>query len=191
MPVTYKNRRGQTYYLHVGRTRTGRKRFFVSTKQDGDLADQVPEGFEIYENPNAMVVVRKQLESLILQEELGTVCEILAHQSHLRSYSYKVDHGKNDITIHLLNENPVRIISYLAPSKTNERNDEDFANNNGTYTPMMRFILRHQEKRLFAVERFCFLGSIDDWVFLAGPDKIEPLATKFLKHLGKESFFDL
>ena len=53
MPLTHVNRKRDTYYLHAGKTRTGKPRYWFSTKADGDLVDAIPEGFEIYENPDA------------------------------------------------------------------------------------------------------------------------------------------
>jgi hypothetical protein len=49
---------------------------------------------------------------------------------------------------------------------------------NATYSPKMRFILEHKEKRLFVTERFCFRGSVDDWIYLGGPDSLSQEAKK-------------
>lgn len=51
--------------------------------------------------------------------------------------------------------------------------------------------MEDKEKRLFTIERFCFLGGIDDWIYIGGPDSLGKQAKKFIKHLGKESFFEL
>ena len=58
MPVTHTNRRGQTYYLHAGTTRTGKPRYWFSTKAEGELVDPIPEGHEVYENPDAQGFLR-------------------------------------------------------------------------------------------------------------------------------------
>jgi len=58
------------------------------------------------------------------------------------------------------------------------------------YTAMLRFRLVDKEERTFAAERFCFRGSIDDWIFLDGPDTLEKLIKRYVKLLGTESFFD-
>ena len=42
MPVTHVTRYRDTYYLHVGRTKTGKPRYWFSTKADGDLVDRSP-----------------------------------------------------------------------------------------------------------------------------------------------------
>ena len=51
--------------------------------------------------------------------------------------------------------------------------------------------LQDETARLFLPERYCFRGSVDRWIPIGGPDKIEKLAAKFLPHLGRESFYEL
>jgi hypothetical protein len=61
---------------------------------------------------------------------------------------------------------------------------------NQNYTAMLRFRLVDKEQRTFTAERFCFRGSIDDWIFLDGPDTLEKLLKRYVKLLGTDSFFD-
>jgi len=57
---------------------------------------------------------------------------------------------------------------------------------------VMRFVLADPEQRLFLAERFCFRGSVEDWIDIGGPpQKLSSGLKKFIKHLGKESFFEL
>ena len=58
------------------------------------------------------------------------------------------------------------------------------------YTAMLRFCLDDNKKRTFTVERFCFRGSIDEWICLAGPDDFRGIVEKYLKILGTDEFFD-
>ena len=55
MPVKHVNRKRQTYFLHEGKTKTGKPKYFFSKDSEGNLLDAVPDGYEIYENPNAQV----------------------------------------------------------------------------------------------------------------------------------------
>jgi hypothetical protein len=59
------------------------------------------------------------------------------------------------------------------------------------YTAMLRFTLIDKEARIFVAERFCFRGSVDDWIPIAGPNTLAAHVRKFVKHLGQESFYDL
>lgn len=59
MAIKYINRREDTYYLHEGKTKTGKPKYFFSMKKDGVLVDPILAGYEIYENPNAQVFLRR------------------------------------------------------------------------------------------------------------------------------------
>jgi len=59
------------------------------------------------------------------------------------------------------------------------------------YTAMMRFTLTGSNPRRFGLERYCFRGSVERWIYLAGPDRLTTLAEKYLPHLGRDSFFEL
>ncbi len=55
----------------------------------------------------------------------------------------------------------------------------------------MRFVLVDKEKRTFVAQRFCYLGSVDDWIDISEAGKLCDLACAYLPHLGKDSYFDL
>jgi hypothetical protein len=60
MPVEYTNRKGDVYYLHAGKTPTGRPRYFFSRDPEGAPLDAIPAGFEPYESPEGgLVYLRK------------------------------------------------------------------------------------------------------------------------------------
>ncbi|MEI8244002.1 MAG: hypothetical protein WCI17_12090, partial [bacterium] len=57
-----------------------------------------------------------------------------------------------------------------------------------TYTAVLRFTLVDKNPRVFGTERFCFRGSIDDWIPLGKIGTLASLASQFIRHLGQESF---
>ena len=59
------------------------------------------------------------------------------------------------------------------------------------YSKTMRFVLVDAERRLYCVERWCSRSAIDDWIFLDGPASLQQLVKEYVKHLGKDSFFEL
>jgi hypothetical protein len=54
----------------------------------------------------------------------------------------------------------------------------------------IRFCLEDKEKRMFTVERFCFRGAIDDWMYLAGPDDFRSIVKKYVNILGTDELFN-
>ena len=73
MPVTHVNRKRQTYFLHEGKTKTGKPKYFFSKDSERTLLDAVPDGYEIYENPNAQVFLRKAMPQVVTDEEVAAV----------------------------------------------------------------------------------------------------------------------
>jgi hypothetical protein len=82
MAVQHTNRRGQTFYLHQSSTKTGKPKYFFSLNNSGELADTVPQGFKICENPNGRIFLRRRQLKLITDEELAAVEEGLKKYSH-------------------------------------------------------------------------------------------------------------
>ena len=57
---------------------------------------------------------------------------------------------------------------------------------------MMRFTLVNAKERTFSAERYCFRGSVDDWIDLNySADPPPKLIRTYLRHLGQESFYEL
>ena len=87
MLVTYKNRRGKTYYLHEGRTKTGKPKYHFSLKNSGELVDEIPDGYEIYEHPGTGgVFLRKKPPQLILNIEKDVIEKELKKKEGSRRY---------------------------------------------------------------------------------------------------------
>ena len=71
MPIIYKNFRDDTYFLHSKLTTKGNTTYYFSKEAEGAAElDQVPSGYEIYENPNGNVYLRKEQKPVIHTEEL-------------------------------------------------------------------------------------------------------------------------
>lgn len=56
---------------------------------------------------------------------------------------------------------------------------------------VLRFVLIDKKTRTFVTQRFCFRGSIDDWIHVGGPGALAAQVRQFVKHLGRESFYEL
>jgi hypothetical protein len=58
------------------------------------------------------------------------------------------------------------------------------------YSPMMQFLLEDEKRRTFTAQRYCFIGSIDDWLDI-GHGPLTTLVKRYVKHLGQESYYEL
>jgi hypothetical protein len=185
--ATHTSRTGKTYYLHTGPKRGGGTQHCLSTKAAGPMADHVPEGFEIHETVNGQVFLRRQPRQLIREDELDLIRRPQAQPR--AGMRYQVEAQGKVVIIHEASDN-LRLMRETARHlsvREQERIAEQFAH----YQTVMRFTLLDAERRWFAPERFCFRGSVDDWISIGAPGPLAGLAGPYLKHLGQESLYEL
>ncbi len=190
MTIEYVNRKGQKYYLHQGTTKTGKPKYFFSMKTEGTLVKIIPDGFEIYENPNAQVFLRTVQPKIITDEEIATVEKGMKELSKLQNF--KIDVKKDTVYVYTADQEKKELVEIFSSFSfaTNE-NIVRSVNNCLSYSSMLRFVLFDEDKRIFTAERFCFLGSIDDWIDIGLPNTLQNLVKKYVKHLGRDSFYEL
>ncbi|AFZ58304.1 hypothetical protein H6G54_04035 [Anabaena cylindrica FACHB-243] len=190
MAVEHINRKGKKYYLHQGTTKTGKPKYFFSMKNEGTLVTSIPDGFEIYENPNAQVFLQRIQPKLITDDEVATVESGMKKFSSLQYYQINVK--KNTIYVYTPDQNVTNLTRLFSSHPLAEaKYIQNSIAQSISYSSMLRFVLCDENKRIFQTERFCFLGSIDDWIDIGSPDTLQKLIEKYVKHLDKESFYEL
>ena len=196
MPVSYTNRKGQSYMLYQGRTKTCKPRYYFARegKGQGEPVTAIPPGFTISESVNGVVSLVKDRPSLIQMEEVKAV-EATVLQ-HLEAHRFRVAAKHNRIEVYEnigpdFNELFGKLQPLLDLSGTDKAGllaeEERFAH----YSPVLRFILRDPARRVFGAERMCYLGDIDDWLILGQTGPIAALAQALIPTLGTEDFYDL
>ena len=190
MPVTYINRKGTTYYLCKGITKTGKPRYFFAREPKGEAIDAIPEGYQIEESVNGIVSLVKDRPKLIAPEETAVVEAAL--KRHPKGGNYRLGVKYNQIVVYERLgpdvENLNAILGIFGPLDQRAR---EYLDHSAQYTPIMRFILDDPEKRDYHAERWCYRGSIDDWIYAGQSGKIETLARKLIPTLGTDDFYEL
>src|SRR5215475_2072534 len=164
VPITHTNAKGKTHYLHQGTTKTGKPKYHFSMQSEGTLAESIPAGFEIYETPNAQVFLRRIPPKIITDEERQVV------EDGMRKYASvqdcKIDVKGNAIVVYTPNQSVeefAQLLKGLNPFVSEAKVREYFARS-VQYSPMLQFILDDEQRRTFVAQRYCFRGSIDDWI---------------------------
>jgi hypothetical protein len=194
MPVKYTNRKGFTYFLNKGVTKTGKPRYYFAREQKGESVEQIPAGYEIEESVNAIVSLVKTRPQLIRPDESASVETVL--KRHPKAGNYRVAVKSDQIMIYEGiggGMDSLRIIlgeTGLNIEKVEERLQEEL-DRYTQFTPVMRFILGDQETREYHAERWCYRGSIDDWIYAGHSGKINSLAKKLIPTLGTDAFYEL
>lgn len=96
MPVTYINRRKDKYYLHESKTKKGNPKYYFSKSYTGKLSDRIPNGYEIYENPNAQVFLRKKMPKFWKDTEIRIIEKSIKKNSAV--YDYRINVRRNILT---------------------------------------------------------------------------------------------
>ena len=191
MPLTYTNAKGKTYYLRQGTTKTEKPKYYFSMESNGELAESIPAGFEIYENPNAQVFLRRIPPKIITDEERQVV------EDGMRTYAevqdYKIDVKDNAIVVYTADqdiETLAELFQDRYPTPEARTLLMTLLRQGIHYSPMLQFLLEDDKRRTFTAQRYCFIGSIDDWLDI-GHGILPTLVKRYVKHLGQESYFEL
>lgn len=167
MPVQHINRRSQVYYLYQGTTKTGKPKYFFSMKIKENRLDALPDGFEIYENPNAQVFLIKKEPPLITDIERQAVISAIKKNKSVEYFI--VDVRKKHITIYTAQQNVTFFHEDPWLSKLRQQGNIQMLL---TYMGEIRFELVDKNQRYFIAERFCYSGSVDNWVLISTPDRL-------------------
>ncbi len=192
MPITYTSRKGFTYYLCRGVTKTGKPRYYFAREIKDEPVEQIPDGYTITESVNGVVSLSKAQASQLREEEINAVKNAVAR--HPKRNRYRVNVRPKRIEIYeavgpdadtLIGE-----LSALVPilpgmsSRLSEQLDRYTQ-----FSPVLRFTLIDADVRKFEAERMCYLGSIDDFIHI-GYGPLEPMASDIIATLGTEEFFE-
>ena len=189
MAVTHTNRKGDTYHLT---RRKGSRTQYVFSKKDlyGEAVDSIPNGYEVFEHPNGQVFLRRQIISEVPDADYRVIEQYM--REHFRDELYILERKRREVVIHFADEEPEHLLNMVTAFNAQARPDklEKLRRELLRYSPMMR-ISYDSRAGEYTLERYCFLGGIDDWMHLENSTSVKKLVAKYCKHLGEESFFDL
>lgn len=194
VPVQYVNRRGDTYYVLVGKTKTGKPKYYTSKKPGQNSIETMPAGYEIHEDPaDAQVRVRKTRPSRLLSGEREQVVQAVRELAHQQRFIVDVD--GDSFIVYLSDADTDLAASQFGDSfnalLTGFRSLQAQIEQHSRYTALLRLTLVDPDRRLFVAERWCFLGSIDNWFPLSSGQKLGQLLDEYTPHLGQDSFYEL
>jgi hypothetical protein len=66
----------------------------------------------------------------------------------------------------------------------------DLINRQRNFMPVLRFLLYDAEWRIYCVQRWCSLGSIDDWIDVGMEGPLAQIAGPTVSRLGDDAFYE-
>ena len=191
--VAYTNRMGVTFYAHVGRTKTGKPRYFVAkTIGDGALS-ALPDGFEIIESINGVVSVRRIPTGtpVVLPGDLDLARAELSRHGHLASH--RADVVKGEIIVF----EPAGALDPAGFADMAQRWGLGFGALGGfaarvkqriRYAPVMKFVPAGDGK--YSVHRMTYRGH-GGWSWTLATGTLEGLLARYIRPIGTNEFFEL
>src|SRR5947209_2163167 len=197
MPVSYTNRKGVTYTLYRGQTRTGKPRYYFGRpgQGQGDPVMELPPGFTISESVNGVVSLVKDRPALIQPGEVAAIEAVVQQHPKVRRYRVAVKGNRIEVYEQVGPDYNALVSELHIPGLSRPGLAEELRaleERHAHYTPVLRFILLDRTRRWFSAQRMCYLGSIDGWLELhrqTGP--VAELARALIPTLGTEQFFEL
>jgi hypothetical protein len=194
MPVTHTNRKGVTYYLCRGTTKTGKPRYYLAREPKGDPVEEIPEGWEIRESVNGVVSLAKKRPMQLLPEEIEAVG--VAVMRHPKARNYRVDAKQDRITV-FERVGPdvddlasgLRQAGLLRGEQVNQL--QELLDERARFKPVMRFVLVDEKLRRFVAERMSYRGGTEKWIYVGEAGAADELARRLIPHLGSDRYLEL
>lgn len=189
-PLSHENRKGVTYYLHEGRTKTGKPRYyFARTIREGALA-RMPEGYEVAESINGVVSVRRSSgkRSLVGASDLALVEAALQRHPHLRHHRATL--VRDAIVIHAPDVDEARLMERVIASSVFAPRVQDVARERirrARYSPVFQFAPSGSD---WVARRMTYRGQ-GGWSWPLANGSLAQLVSRFIPVIGTEAFFDL
>lgn len=190
MAIEFTNRKGKTYYIKARKTKTGKTTYTLTKSKSIDCVDKIPLNYEVYEKPeNGQMVLRKKIPSKFTLQDLHIIKTSLERNDTLSGF--KLDIRGNELIIYTSEEQELgSLLESFSPFLKYKR--EQLRNMFMSYSAMMKVLIMDEDALgKYVIQRYCFRGSIDDWITIGISEDLKTVIDKYSYHLGKESFFEL
>src|SRR5579864_5193706 len=159
MPVSYTNRKGVTYTLYRGQTKTGKPRYYFGRpdQSQGELVTELPPGFTISESVNGVVSLVKDRPALIQPEEVAAVESAVQRHPEARRYRVAVKGNRIEIYEQVGPDYNALVSELHLPGLSRPGLAEELRaleERHAQYTPVLRFILLDPTQRRFGAQRW-------------------------------------
>jgi hypothetical protein len=196
MPISHTNRKGQTFFLCQGLTKTGKVCYFFSKSAAQNALEEIPPGHHIEESVNGVVSLVRDCKQIILPEEIQLVEKAIS--AHPKGTNYRVSaKGKQIIIYERLGpdaEDMADIFGKTMPMYSRQELVEDvqaMLDKNAQYSPMLHFKLVNAADRTFCAERATYVASLPEWIKICGWEPLQNLVGQIIPLLDTGEYFEL
>ena len=180
MPLSYTNRRQQTYYVRAVKAKKGGVRYYLTKDftayPPDEILEAMPAGYEWYEYPeDGKTALRKIVPSTVPPAILAQLRELLPQHS-----AHPVLH------CHL---EPAAVTVYEYPYSAEDLGVSPDQLHRMIYlAPVLRFVPLPDGR--CQVQRICHYPGLDGWITMETSADLAALVAKFAPHIGQESLLE-
>ncbi len=182
------NRSGTTFYLHEGKTKTGKPRYYVAKTVGPGACAALPKGFEVSESINGVVSVRRKsaMENAVPTTDVAKVETAIRSHPHLEGY---VARAEGDAIVIFEPQPRPEELRRMAQMYGSFRTEAFVTERlkRAQYTPVLKF---EREGASYAVRRMTYRGK-GGWSWSLEAGELPALVKKFLPKVGTDDFFEL
>ncbi len=192
MALQFINRQGKCYYIKSKPTKKGNTTYFMTKKEDEDCLEILPEGYEVFEKPDTCIIfIRQKKKSKFGERELQFIEKELKKNETIDDFRLEITGNTIKIFVAGKEDNDRLFELWDRPFYSGEKIKE-LRKRFMRFEERMRILKRSiGEANEYEFQRYCFRGSIDDWISIDGGENIQELAKENIYHLGKDSYYDL
>jgi len=186
------NSRGKSYFIKSKKTKKGNTTYYVTKKEDETCLDEIPTGYEVFEKyDSGLMFIRKKKSSLFSLREINAIKKGLEKNKSIIDYRINLHGGELAI--------------YTAEKEINDTSFESLKDLFYTQSQKSHYksiwkrfeermqikIVQDKSGKYFEVKRYCYRGSVDDWITIGVESDIGVVGDKYLTHIGKDSYYEL
>ena len=193
MAKTFKNSREEAFYIKYKKTKKGNTTYYMTKKLDEDCLDAEPVGFEVFEKPDSRTMfIRRRKPNKFGLKGINIIKKELNKNKDIADF--KIDVIGDIVKVYTtdIEDSGESIFDGGLSQLLNSKERLDFFKKRfQRYEERMRIkLVEKKEQKEYLVYRYCYRGSVDDWIIIDAGDDLGQLAKDNLRLIGTEEYFE-
>jgi len=193
MAKAFKNSREVAFYIKSKKTKKGNTTYYMTKKLDDQCLDAEPEGFEVFEKPDTRTIfIRRRKPNKFGLKGVNIIKKELRKNKNIADFTIDINGALAKIYTTELEDERDNVFSGGLQDLLFSKNQMNvFRKIFQRYEERMRIkLVEKKGKKEYLVYRYCYRGSVDDWIVIDAGDDLSQLAKDNLHLIGTEAYFE-
>jgi len=193
MATAFKNSREVAFYIKSKKTKKGNTTYYMTKKLDGECLEVEPDGFEVFEKPDSRTMfIRRRKPNKFGLKGINVIKKELNKNKDIADFKIDVIGDVVKVYTTDLESGADNIFSGGLQDLLFSKGKMDlFRKAYQRYEERMRIkLVEKKNEKEYLVYRYCYRGSVDDWIIIDAGEDLGQLAKDNLKLIGTEEYFE-